>query len=81
MDGASKNDNYGADYGNNCWRCTFARNNTENRQTFTEFQASSLALLQEGDESHASQQEPILRMSTFHCMGLAWTRCRMSYDS
>ena len=54
---------------------------TANRQINTKFQATSPALRQEGDESHVSRQEPILRMSTFHCAGLAWTRCRMSYDS
>ena len=39
------------------------------------FQATSPALRQEGDESHESRQELILRMSTFHCT------CLMSYDS
>ena len=54
--------------------------NTANLQTYTKCQATS-PLRQEGDESHASGQELILRMSTFHCTGLEWTRCRMSYDS
>ena len=35
------------------------------------FQATSAALRQEGDESHASRQEPILRMSAFHRTELA----------
>ncbi len=43
---------------------------TANRQTYTKCQATS-PLRQEGDESNVSRQEAILRMSTFHCIGLA----------